>query len=94
MEYTRKVISFTINKAKIYGKFKDKLNDRQLKTLKRIFIEGINGFIGGLSANNYISITKTSRATATRDLQKMVDIGVLYKKGELKNTRYYIQELS
>jgi hypothetical protein len=31
-----------------------------------MFREGIDGFKGGLSAENYISISKTSRATATR----------------------------
>jgi len=35
-----------------------------------MFRQGIDGFKGGLSAENYIGINKTSRATATRDLQE------------------------
>jgi Fic family protein len=66
------------------------LNQRQEKVLARIFREGTDGFTGGLSANNYISITKTSRATATRDLQELVEMEALYKTGELKQTRYYL----
>jgi Fic family protein len=55
-----------------------------------MFREGINGFKGGLSAENYISIAKTSRATATRDLQDLVQKGALTKTGELRHTRYYL----
>lgn len=44
--------------------------------LARMFHEGINGFKGGLSAENYISITKATRATATRDLQDLVKKGL------------------
>jgi len=43
-----------------------------------------------LSAENYISITGTSRATVTRDLQGLVEKDVLLKTGELKSTRYHL----
>jgi len=66
------------------------LNERQPKVVLRIFREGIDGFKGGLSAENYIRITKTSRATATRDLSEMVDIGAFKKIGKLRHTRYYL----
>jgi Fic family protein len=52
-----------------------------------MFAEGPNGFKGGLSAENYIAIAKTSRATATRDLQELVRLGALIKTGELRHTR-------
>ena len=55
-----------------------------------MFREGLNGFKGGLSAENYISITGTSRATATRDLAKLVQLGALVRTGELKSTRYWL----
>jgi len=93
-EHTQKIIEFTIKKTKIYDKFKDRLNPRQHKVLKRMFQEGLEGFNGGLSAQNYISITKISRATVTRDLQEMLDLGLLYKTGELKHTRYFIEGLN
>ena len=56
-----------------------------------MFMEGPEGFKGGLSAENYISITGTSRATATRDLQDLLQQGALTKTGELKSTRYYLK---
>jgi|GEM_PF-4839198 len=48
----------------------------------------MHGFKGDLSAENYISITKASRSTATRDLQDLVDKKALIKTGQLKGTRY------
>ena len=55
-----------------------------------MFREGLSGFKGGLSAENYISITGVSRATTTRDLQGLVNKGALIKTGERKDTRYHL----
>ena len=38
-------------------------------------------FEGGLTASKYMSLNKTSKAKATRNLQHMNDIGALIKKG-------------
>ena len=56
-----------------------------------MFREGPDGFKGGLSAENYISITGTSRATATRDLQDLVEIDALTRTGERRYTRYSLK---
>jgi Fic family protein len=87
---TRSMIDFLIQKTKLYDRVKGQLNERQEKALARIFREGVEGFKGGLSAENYISITGAARATATRDLQDLVDQGVLIRTGALKNTRYHL----
>ena len=87
-------VDFYIAKAKFYEKFRGKLNERQDKVIARMFKEGIDGFKGGLSAENYISISKTSRATATRDLQDLVELGALIKTGERRHTRYHLKILS
>lgn len=89
-EYSLAMIDFLIEKTKFYDRLGSELNDRQKKVLERIFREGLDGFKGGLSAENYIGITSTSRATATRDLQDLVEKNVLIKVGELKSTRYYL----
>ena len=88
--YTLSMIDFLIEKSKFYDRFKGKLNERQGKVLARMFEAGIEGFKGGLSAENYISISGAARATATRDLQGLVEIGALTKRGERKYTRYYL----
>jgi Fic family protein len=81
---------FYVAKAKFYQKHRGTLNERQEKVIARIFREGIDGFKGGLSAENYISITGTSRATATRDLQDLIEKGALTKTGELRHSRYHL----
>ena len=88
--YSLAMIDFLIEKTKLYGRVRGQLNERQEKAIERMFREGLDGFKGGLSAENYISITGTSRATATRDLHALVEKGVLIKSGELKGTRYYL----
>jgi Fic family protein len=87
---TIKRVDFFVAKAKFYEKFRDRLNERQDKVIARMFKEGIEGFKGGLSAENYIAISKISRATATRDLQDLVEKGALTKTGELRHTRYFL----
>lgn len=89
-QYTQLYIEFLIEKTKIYDRVRGKLNERQKKVLARIFREGPEGFKGGLSAENYIRITQTSRATATRDLQELVILKILARSGEKKSTRYNV----
>lgn len=83
-------VDFYVAKAKFYERHRDKLNERQANAIARIFEQGVDGFKGGLSAENYISITKASRATTTRDLQDLVEKGALTRTGELRHTRYYL----
>ena len=82
------LLYFLIEKSKMFSALSGALNPRQMKVLLRMFAEGPNGFKGGLSAENYIAITKTTRATATRDLADLVEKGALVKTGELRYTRY------
>jgi len=89
-DYTVRAIGFLIAKAKLYVRLGDSLNERQQKVLARMFKEGLSGFKGGLSADNYIIIARTSASTATRDLQDLVAKGALTRTGELKSTRYHL----
>jgi Fic family protein len=67
-KYSIEALEFLVSKSKLMHSLDGKINPRQEKTLIRIFDAGLEGFKGGLSAENYITITKASRATATRDL--------------------------
>lgn len=89
-EYVTRLISFIIKKVRYFDMYTGRLNERQAKVALRIFREGLDGFKGGLSAENYIRITKASRATATRDLTEMVELGALKRVGKLRHTRYYL----
>ncbi|EJN16297.1 hypothetical protein PMI42_00132 [Bradyrhizobium sp. YR681] len=89
-ENTNKRVDFYIAKTKFYERLRGQFNDRQEKVIARMFKEGIDGFKGGLSAENYITITKAPRATTTRDLQDLVAKGALTRTGELRHTRYHL----
>lgn len=83
-------IHFLMAKSSLMHQIGSKINQRQEKVLLRMFAEGVKGFSGGLSAENYIAITKTSRATATRDLADLVEKEAFTKTGKLRNTRYWL----
>jgi Fic family protein len=84
------LIDFLIAKTKFYDRFRDRMNERQAQVLARMFREGLEGFKGGLSAANYITIADTSRATATRDLHELVAMCAVKQTGTLKSTRYHL----
>ncbi len=84
-------IEFTLRKTKFFDRFQNQLNERQFKVLKRMLEEGTKGFTGGMSAKKYIAITTTSKATATRDLQDLVEKGVLIPVGAGRSAHYEIK---
>lgn len=73
-------IDHTLKKVRFFDRYRDLLNERQLTVIKRMFEEGPKGFQGGMNARKYIGIAKTSKATATRDMQHLVEIGAFIPK--------------
>jgi len=88
--YALRLVDFLIAKTRLYDRLVGSLNERQEKVLARMFREGVEGFKGGLSAENYMAITSTSPATATRDLADLVVKGALTRMGERRHTRYWL----
>ena len=58
-------IRFLIEKTRLLNRLRDKINARQEKALIGMMAEGPDGFIGGLNAHNYRTITEATSATAT-----------------------------
>lgn len=86
---TSELIDFTLRKTKFMDQVRDVLNERQLKVIVRML--GVpEGFEGGMTARKYISITKASKATATRDLQELSEQGVLQPEGAGRNVHYMV----
>jgi Fic family protein len=85
---TLKRVDFIVEKTKFLDRHAHQLNARQHKVIFKIFEVGHQGFIGGLSAENYTKLAKTSASTATRDLKDLIDKEILTKTGTLKGTRY------
>jgi Fic family protein len=88
--YALRLVDFLIAKTRLYDRLVGSLNERQEKVLARMFREGVEGFKGGLSAENYMAITGASPATATRDLADLVVKGALTRTGERRHTRYWL----
>lgn len=84
------LIDFTLGKTRLFDRVRDHLNNRQMQIIRRMLEEGPDGFEGGMSAKKYMTITGASKATATRDLQELVEKGVFAPTGGGRSTRYQI----
>lgn len=87
---SRASVEFLIDKTKLLDRLGGQLNARQEKALLRVLREGPDGFAGGLSTGNYVTITKVSSATARRDLAGLVSKGALTRTGKRRYTRYHL----
>jgi Fic family protein len=84
-------IEFILHTALLFDRYTSQLLDRQAKVIRRMLAEGPGGFLGGMSAQKYAAIAKVSKATATRDLHYLVEIGVFFRVGgDGPSTRYEI----
>ena len=81
-------VAFTLQKARFFDQYRHHLNERQLLVVQRMFDEGPSGFHGGMNARKYVSLTKASKATATRDLQQLQELGAFQVLGGGRSTRY------
>src|SRR3546814_6338407 len=83
-------IRFLIEKTRLLDRLRGRINARQEKALIRMMTEGPDGFVGGLSAHNYRTITDAASATATRDLAELVELGALERAGDRRYARYHL----
>ena len=87
------VLSFSVKKTQFFDKYKSVLNERQTKAINKMLDAGTDSFEGGMTAKKYISITKTTKATATRDLAGLVELGILQQNFAGRNTNYTLNLL-
>jgi len=65
------------------------LNDRQRKVINKMLDEGKGNFEGGLTTRKYVGMTKTSGATAQRDMSDLVEKKILTPNaGRGRSTSY------
>lgn len=83
-------VEFLLDKTRLLDRLRGELNERQGKALLQMLREGPEGFEGGLSAGNYVTITGASPATATRDLADLVEKKALVRSGERRHARYEV----
>lgn len=82
------LVTFVLNQARFFDRHRDLLNERQTRTIRRMLEAGPDGFTGGMNARKYVSLHQVSKATATRDLQALAEIGAFRPIGAGRNARY------
>jgi Fic family protein len=53
------------------------LSERQRKVINRMLDYGRGGFEGGMTTRKYVSLADVSRATALRELNQLLDLGII-----------------
>ena len=73
IEISLEQVQIAIQKSNFWNRAREyPLNRRQIKVLNKLLDAGVDGFVGGLNTKKYISIAKTSTATAKRDIADLV----------------------
>jgi Fic family protein len=76
IEGARTALSAVIVKARYWEKLRDvPLNDRQRLVIGRL----VEGFEGKLTTSKWAALTKSSNDTALRDIQQLVERGILVR---------------
>jgi Fic family protein len=85
------VVEASLEKARFWSSHEGKpIAQRQRKAVNAMLVRGPGNFEGGMSARKYSSIAGVSKATATRDLAELGQLGVLTQVGGGRSTRYYV----
>lgn len=89
---TDEVLSTVLAKAKYWEWFKDKsISERQKLMLNKL----MDGFEGKLTTSKWAKIAKCSQDTALRDIQHLMEQGILIQDGPGgRSTSYYLSSLS
>ncbi len=93
IEISLQQVQISIQKARFWDRTRAySLNARQIKVLNKLLDAGEDGFEGGLSTKKYISIAKTSTATAKRDIVDLVSKNLIKQvEGTAgRNVRYVV----
>jgi Fic family protein len=86
-----RVVDGALGKAVFWMTHQDKtLTTRQRKVVNLLLDAGPNGFEGGMSTKKYERIAGTSRATASRELIELEQMGLLRRAGAGRSVRYYV----
>jgi Fic family protein len=77
------IVARTLGKARFWLRFQAvEINERQRKVLNRLLDAGPEGFAGGINNRKYMGLTRTSRATAWRELTDLAAKGCLLPTGQ------------
>ena len=83
------MVQFILKKARFFDHYREKLNEHQSKAVLKVMEQGVS-FEGKMTAKKYMSLTKASKATATRGLRQLYDLGVFAREGGGRSVRYHL----
>lgn len=92
IENSQDIISNVFKKAEFWKKHaQTQLNEKQRKVITKLLEAGSQGFSGGLTTRKYVSMAKVSRATAFREINDLLEKGILrHVAGKGRSVRYDI----
>ena len=87
--HSENIVKRTVQKASFWQRHREvPMNDRQLKVINLLW----DGFEGKLTSSKWAKITKSSQATALRDITDLVEKGILIAAaGGGRSTHYLLQ---
>lgn len=86
-----RTVANTLAKAHFWVRHQETdLSGRQRKVLNRLLDAGPDGFEGGITTRKYMSLTRTSRVTAYRELADLVAKGCLTPTGKGGRSSGYV----
>jgi len=88
---TSEILVKVLGKARFWEQHKTvKFNERQRRILEKLFED----FVGKLTSSKWAKINKCSQDTASRDIQTLIDLGILVKEpAGGRSTSYVLQEV-
>ena len=94
IERSEGIMNVVFSKAEFWKTYaQDQLTERQKKVINRLLDEGPEGFEGGLTTKKYALMTPASRATAFRELDQLMELGILERIGQGRSVRYELKLL-
>lgn len=88
IESSEDLLKTVLQKAEFWNKHKDlTLNKRQSDILNRF----MDNFEGNLTANKWAKMGNCSHDAATRDINDLIEKGILVKQGEARATHYVLK---
>lgn len=92
IDETLKKVEVVQTKAKFWDKHRDtQLNDRQKKVILKMLSYLPEKFEGGMRVNKYMSLTKSQRLTASRDIADLVQKGIFESFGKGRGVYYELK---
>jgi Fic family protein len=89
-EFASQTIDYSLQRIQFQASMSTQaLNERQLKSMRKLLDAGPKGFIGGMTTRKHESISEVSTPTAARDLIDLENRGLLVKQGKGRSVRYY-----